>query len=226
MRGRSDAGGAALSRRARGIPEGGDRLPVDPGHPAADAGLRPHRFAGRPRRLDRREVPRLDRLRRRRRDACSSKDQLLANIALYWFTGAIGSSFWPYYARMHGPWPIPDGATVDVPTGYAEFPREILRPPRSLAARTFTDIRRWSVMPQRRPLRRHGAAGSAGGGGPRVLPAAPPPKLIGLTPAGVSAGPAAPQRYGTAGSASAPSMPGRTGGRAAPPRPRPCRRPA
>ena len=37
---------------------------------------------------------------------------MLANIALYWFTGAIGSSFWPYYARMHGPWPIPDGETV------------------------------------------------------------------------------------------------------------------
>jgi pimeloyl-ACP methyl ester carboxylesterase len=75
-----------------------------------------------------------------------SKDQLLANISLYWFTGAIGSSFWPYYARMHGPWPIPDGATIDMPTGYAAFPREILRPPRSMAERTFTDIRRWSVM--------------------------------------------------------------------------------
>jgi pimeloyl-ACP methyl ester carboxylesterase len=77
-----------------------------------------------------------------------SKDRMLANISLYWFTGAIGSSFWPYYARMHGPWPVPDGATVDVPTGYAQFPCEILRPPRSLAARTFTDIRRWSVMPR------------------------------------------------------------------------------
>jgi microsomal epoxide hydrolase len=31
------------------------------------------------------------------------RDHLLANISLYWFTGAIGSSFWPYYARMHGP---------------------------------------------------------------------------------------------------------------------------
>ena len=49
---------------------------------------------------------------------------------------------------MHGPWPVPEGATVDVPTGYAQFPCEILRPPRSLAARTFTDIRRWSVMPR------------------------------------------------------------------------------
>ncbi len=76
-----------------------------------------------------------------------SKDQLLADIALYWFTGAIGSSFWPYYARMHGPWPIPAGG-VSVPMGYAEFPAEILRPPRSMAAAMYTDIRRWSVMPR------------------------------------------------------------------------------
>jgi pimeloyl-ACP methyl ester carboxylesterase len=75
-----------------------------------------------------------------------SKDRLLANIAFYWFTGAIGSSFWPYYARMHAPWPIPDGATIDVPMGYARFPHEILRPPRAMAARVYTDIRRWSVM--------------------------------------------------------------------------------
>jgi pimeloyl-ACP methyl ester carboxylesterase len=47
---------------------------------------------------------------------------------------------------MHRPWPIPEGATIDVPTGYAEFPRENLRPPKSLAARTYSDIRRWSVM--------------------------------------------------------------------------------
>lgn len=75
-----------------------------------------------------------------------SRDRLLANICLYWYTGAIGSSFWPYYARMHGPWPIPDGATVDVPMGYAAFPKEILRPPRSVAERMYSDIRRWTVM--------------------------------------------------------------------------------
>jgi microsomal epoxide hydrolase len=28
------------------------------------------------------------------------------------------------------------------------FPKEILRPPRSLAARTYTDIRRWTAMPR------------------------------------------------------------------------------
>ena len=75
-----------------------------------------------------------------------SRDHLLANIAFYWFTGAIGSSFWPYYDRLHGPWPIPDGKTVDIPTGYAAFPREIRRPPRSIAERDYTDIRQWTVM--------------------------------------------------------------------------------
>ena len=73
-----------------------------------------------------------------------SRDDFLANVSLYWFTGAIGSSFWPYCARMHGPWPIP--GPVSVPAGYAAFPREILHPPRSVAATMFTDIRRWSEM--------------------------------------------------------------------------------
>ena len=74
------------------------------------------------------------------------RDRLLANISLYWFTGAIGSSFWPYYERVHGPWPVPEDQTIDVPLGYAAFPREIRRPPRSIAAGTYTDIRQWTVM--------------------------------------------------------------------------------
>jgi microsomal epoxide hydrolase len=77
-----------------------------------------------------------------------TRDEMLADITLYWLTGAIGSSFWPYHARMHRPWPIPDGATIDVPMGYAEFPKEIVSPPRSLAQRMFTDIRRWTTMPE------------------------------------------------------------------------------
>ena len=60
-------------------------------------------------------------------------------------TGAIGSSFWPYYARMHGPWPVPDGG-VGVPMGYAEFPKEILHPPRAWAERAY-NIQRWTDMP-------------------------------------------------------------------------------
>ncbi|HYZ61318.1 MAG TPA: epoxide hydrolase [Acetobacteraceae bacterium] len=81
-------------------------------------------------------------------ESAISRDRMLANIALYWFTGCIGASFWPYYARMHGQWPIPDGRTVDVPMGYAAFPREIRRPPRSVAEQAYTDIRRWTVMEQ------------------------------------------------------------------------------
>jgi len=77
-----------------------------------------------------------------------TRDEMLTDITLYWVTGCIGASFWPYYARMHGPWPVPEGETVDVPTGYVEFPREILRPPRTLAARMYSDIRRWTVMPK------------------------------------------------------------------------------
>jgi microsomal epoxide hydrolase len=38
-------------------------------------------------------------------DSVFTKDELLANISLYWFTGAIGSSFWPYYARA---WTVAD----------------------------------------------------------------------------------------------------------------------
>ena len=76
-----------------------------------------------------------------------TKDELLANISFYWFTGTIGASFWPYYARLHRPWPIAEGG-VNVPTGYAAFPCEILRPPRSVAEKVYTDIRCWTPMPK------------------------------------------------------------------------------
>ena len=79
-------------------------------------------------------------------EAAITLDRMLANISLYWFTGCIGASFFPYWARMHRPWPIPDNGPITVPTGYAAFPTEIVRPPRSLAERTYRDIRRWTVM--------------------------------------------------------------------------------
>jgi microsomal epoxide hydrolase len=79
-------------------------------------------------------------------ESAISRDEMLTNITLYWATGAIGSSFWPYYARMHGPWPIPEGARIEVPTGYVEFPKEILRPPRSVAQRSYANIQRWTKM--------------------------------------------------------------------------------
>jgi len=75
-----------------------------------------------------------------------TKDELLTNVMIYWVTGSINASFWPYYARFHAPWPIADGQRIEVPTGYASFPKEIVRPPRAWAERMY-DIRRWTVMP-------------------------------------------------------------------------------
>ena len=64
---------------------------------------------------------------------------------IYWVTGAIGSSFWPYYDRLHGG-SLPVGRHVATPTAYIAFPREIARPPRSRAERHF-NIQRWTAQP-------------------------------------------------------------------------------
>jgi pimeloyl-ACP methyl ester carboxylesterase len=79
-------------------------------------------------------------------DSAISRDRMLANISLYWFTAAIGSSFWPYYGRLHTGLPISPDHPVTVPTGYAAFPKEIIVPPRSIAERTYTNIQRWTEM--------------------------------------------------------------------------------
>jgi microsomal epoxide hydrolase len=79
-------------------------------------------------------------------ESAISRDHMLANITLYWFTGAIGSSFWPYYSRRHSAGPIPPGGTIDVPTGYAAFRKEIIRPPRSVVRETYTNIQRWTEI--------------------------------------------------------------------------------
>jgi microsomal epoxide hydrolase len=63
-------------------------------------------------------------------------------------TGAVASSFWPYYARVHGGWPLPSAERrVEVPTAYQSFPKDILHLPRSLAERAF-NIQRWTVAPR------------------------------------------------------------------------------
>jgi hypothetical protein len=51
-----------------------------------------------------------------------------------------------YYARIHHAWPIPDGKKVMVPTGYAAFPKEIIRPPRPIAETVYGNIQRWTAM--------------------------------------------------------------------------------
>ncbi len=65
---------------------------------------------------------------------------------LYWVTGAIGSSFWPYYARTHGMPVVARGERVNVPVGHAAFPAEIYRPPQAVAEKMY-NITRWTDMP-------------------------------------------------------------------------------
>jgi microsomal epoxide hydrolase len=75
-----------------------------------------------------------------------SKDELLTNIMIYWVTNTINSSFYPYYQLLHHPWHLDPGARITVPTAFAAFPREILRPPREWMERIF-NVHRWTVMP-------------------------------------------------------------------------------
>ena len=67
-------------------------------------------------------------------------------ITLSWHMNnpASGGNAWDTTAAVSAI--LPGGSRISVPTGYAEFPREILKPPRSAASLVFSDIRRWSVM--------------------------------------------------------------------------------
>ena len=76
------------------------------------------------------------------RSSAIARDDMLANISLYWFTGAIGSSFWTYYARTHGPWPVPFPITV--PTATPLSRRKFCA--RRARWRYYTNIQRWTAM--------------------------------------------------------------------------------
>ena len=70
-------------------------------------------------------------------------DRMLANISLYWFTGCIGASFWPYYIRHKSDWPIDKDHPILVPMGYSEFPKELFSPPKTLADQFYKNIIYW-----------------------------------------------------------------------------------
>jgi len=82
-----------------------------------------------------------------------SKDELLANIMIYWATETIGSAFLPYYDfTSSGPLTWMAEAvkqwtgSSDVPAAFAIFPKDISQPPREWAERFF-DVQRWTQMP-------------------------------------------------------------------------------
>ena len=70
-------------------------------------------------------------------------DEVLTHLMIYWVTGTIGSSFTNYAEDD----PQAGGGRVDVPTGVAIFPRDIVPAPRAFGERLF-DVRRWTDMPR------------------------------------------------------------------------------
>jgi pimeloyl-ACP methyl ester carboxylesterase len=75
-----------------------------------------------------------------------SKDELLTNISLYWYTQSIGPAMQMYWENRLQPMRFADGQRVVPPVGFARFPKEISRPPRSWLERTFNVVQ-WTDMP-------------------------------------------------------------------------------
>jgi pimeloyl-ACP methyl ester carboxylesterase len=71
-----------------------------------------------------------------------SRDEMLDNVMLYWLTASGASSarlYWESFGNMAG------RGRVEVPTGVASFPREIIRSPRSWCEDHY-NITHWTTM--------------------------------------------------------------------------------
>jgi len=75
-----------------------------------------------------------------------SKDHLLTNISIYWYTQTITSSSRIYYESRNTP-AIKPISYIDVPTGVAVYPAEIYITPESWVAAAY-DLRHYRLMDQ------------------------------------------------------------------------------
>jgi epoxide hydrolase len=80
-------------------------------------------------------------------DTAISRDDVLADITLYWVTGTANSASRIYLEAMRAGQfrPIPE--RIEVPTGAAIFPKETVKSPRVWAEQAW-NITRWTVMPR------------------------------------------------------------------------------
>lgn len=69
-----------------------------------------------------------------------TKDEILTNLSIYWFTRTIGSSMRMYKANAAIP-PAQLGRRVEVPSGFALFRNDIVRPPREWLERMTNLVR-------------------------------------------------------------------------------------
>jgi pimeloyl-ACP methyl ester carboxylesterase len=69
-----------------------------------------------------------------------TRDEILTNVTIYWLTATIGSSMRMYRANSAIP-PAQLVRRVEVPSGFALFPGDIVRPPRAWLDRTANAVR-------------------------------------------------------------------------------------
>ena len=75
-----------------------------------------------------------------------TKDELLANVTLYWITQTIHSSMRIYNENSKHPLVFKKDQYIKVPVGFAKFPKELPTPPRSYIEKGF-NIQHWTTMP-------------------------------------------------------------------------------
>lgn len=76
-----------------------------------------------------------------------TRDELLANVTLYWMTQTIHSSFRLYWEGARAPMQFQEHDFVSVPCAVARFPKEAPFPPRAYVERGY-NVQRWTEMPR------------------------------------------------------------------------------
>lgn len=76
-----------------------------------------------------------------------TKDELLANITLYWLTQTMPSSIRMYQENKKAPLTFAANDFIKVPVAFAQFPKELPTPPRSYIEKGY-NIQQWTVMPK------------------------------------------------------------------------------
>lgn len=74
-----------------------------------------------------------------------TRDQLVTNVMMYWVTQTITSSARLYWENQHADSKTPE--YVEVPTGVARYPKEVVRFPRPWIERSY-NVTHWVEMPR------------------------------------------------------------------------------
>jgi pimeloyl-ACP methyl ester carboxylesterase len=73
-------------------------------------------------------------------------DELLTNVSVYWFSGNVAATLRIYQENAREPLRFGSGERISPPLCYAQFPKEIINPPREWVERVF-NVARWTEMP-------------------------------------------------------------------------------